>query len=536
MKMMILENRALLTTMQAASKSIAIGSNPECEIHLADPKLPAHQANLVQDEDGEWWLEIVDRTVPTCLNRAIQKSRAKLKHADVIETGSFAIRLFMEPSKTHAELRRERMQTLTRQYGETLPLDTIIHKPDSELVLNKEQMEQITLLALRLDRVENAPDMMPFLLRTILRLLEGRRSWVGLRRPGSVTFDWSMATASTSPLVERPAFSHNMETRVLSQSQYLCVPKVPAVEVGSAMAVPVVCQSGTLGMLYVENDPGDPPYTEASLRQFNALACAVGLSADSVIRKVVIRRKQALATEQTVARLTQDVLTPKALPQWDNLLLAAFRHMGSAHCRDFYDIMQLRDKTASIVVARVKAPVDSLPRYFAELHAAFRMASLYTEPPHLFAKALNWVIYDGSDSAIDFACVWIAPGSGQVQYCTAGTGVQLARMDAQGGCEILPATSPTPLGQARPPALSAQTLDLAEEDTLVIVTEGVNTAINREHQVLGWAGVKENLCDGLGESPSNMLSDFANDLTEFLQGGLCPDDLTVLLAQRSSTV
>jgi sigma-B regulation protein RsbU (phosphoserine phosphatase) len=304
-------------------------------------------------------------------------------------------------------------------------------------------------------------------------------------------------------------------------------------DVRSAMAVPLVCQSGNLGMLYVENDPDDTAYDDAALHVLSAVACAVSMPIENVLRKVTTKHRATVGTEQALARATQDALTLKALPLWGDLLLAAYRHMGSARCCDFYDVVQLRDKTASIVLVRITAQAEAVPRCFAQVRAAFRTAALYSEPPHLFARALNWVIFDGTPNhSIDFACAWIAPGTGKVQYCTAGRGVRLGRIHADGSCEMIEAGDLPPIGQTRAPAFTSQVLDLGSGDKLVLVTEGVLTASNQHQEAFGWAGLKENLCDGLGGTPGSVLSEFGEDLTEFLQGGVCPDDLTVVLAQR----
>jgi sigma-B regulation protein RsbU (phosphoserine phosphatase) len=324
-----------------------------------------------------------------------------------------------------------------------------------------------------------------------------------------------------------------MQTRCLSHTHYMCVPEAPASDVGSAMAVPLACQSGNVGMLYVENAPKDPLYDEETLKVFSATACCAALPVENVLRKATAKHRQAVATQQTVARFTQDALTPKALPEWDDLQVAAYRHMGSARCCDFYDVVQLRDRRASIIVARLTVENAALPRYFAELRATFRAAALYSEPPHLFARALNWIIYDGTAGrAIDLASIWVAPASGKVQYCIAGTGVRLGRIHSDGTCQALETNAGPPVGQTRGPTFAPQALDLPEGDTLVLATAGVDTATNADGQVLGQSGLEENLCDGLGDTPGHVLSEFATDLAEYIARGDCTDDLTVVLLQR----
>jgi hypothetical protein len=65
------------------------------------------------------------------------------------------------------------------------------------------------------------------------------------------------------------------------------------------------------------------------------------------------------------------------------------------------------------------------------------------------------------------------------------------------------------------------------------VTAGVKTAVNDQGEAFGLSGFEETLCDGLGAAPGHVLSEFATELTDFVEGGACPEDLTVILLQRS---
>ncbi|MFQ5429295.1 MAG: SpoIIE family protein phosphatase [Phycisphaerae bacterium] len=530
---MILENRRLRNTIRMASGTITVGSDPACNVHLPDPRLGAHQARLVQDDDGIWWLEVLDLSTPTCLNRAIQKTRAKLRHADEIEMGPFSIRFFTESNKTREELRHERLLALTKAHGKTLPLGTLILKEGDPMSVSREQLEQMTLLAMRLSQLESAADTLTPTLRAMLRTFEAHRGWIGLRKGERGDFDWTLGLARNGKPCARPSFSETTQPRCMEHAQHLCVPSAPTEGVGSAMAVPLLGQAGTIGMLYVENDQGDAPYDSDRLNTFRAMASCAGPPIEKVLRQSMMVRRETVRTELTIARSTQDAITLSALPKWPELQVAAYRHMGSTHCCDFYDIAQLRDKTAAIIVAKLRVELQALPMFFAELRAAFRSAALYSEAPHLFARALNWMLYvPESGNAIDLAAAWVCPKSGRVRLCTAGTRVRLARVTAEGECEPVPTDEAPSICQTRSPAFESRTLELEHGQSLAVITDGVDAARSAEGAVFGKDGVDEALCDGVGAVPGQVLSEFAADLTEFLSGGEHPDDITLVLLRR----
>ncbi len=533
MQLMILENRRLRSTLRPVESVITIGSDPRSIVHLPDPRLAARLARLAQDEEGIWWLEVLDLSTPTSLNRAVQKARAKLRHADEIEVGEFAIRFFIDSDKSREELQHERIVALTKRHGESLPLGTIILKGDETVSISREHLEEAAMLTMELSGKNTVAETVSPALAAMLRTFGGRRGWIGLRRAEHGEFDVSLALSNAGQPCERPAFSHTTQSRCLDQGQHVCVPNVPIDGVGSAMAAPLLGRGGKLGMVYIERDPGDAPFDHTSLNEFRAMAVCIAIPVEAVLQQTVAAREDTLRAELIIARATQDALTPGALPKWEDMQIAAYRHMGTSHCCDFYDIVQLRDHTAAIIVARLQVDLQALPRYFAEMRAAFRLAALYSEAPHLFARALNWILFEGGGrSRIDFGAAWICPKTGLTQHCLVGDRIAAGRIHADGTCEMIPADSLQPIGQAKSAAYESKTLQLDRGDALALATDGFNTMRNAGGKVFGIEGLKENLCDALGDTPSATLNELDAELSDFLEGGQHPADATIVLVRR----
>lgn len=533
MRVLVLENRKLKNTLRFGAGTLSIGSSPECAVHLPHAKIGSRQACMARDADGEWWLEVIDTTTPTSLNRVVQKGRARLHHADEIDMGPFTIRLFLEAVKSPEDEQRDRLAALSKQHESTLPLGALVRKFEHRVSVGNEQLVQHSLLVMRIAQSESVRELLVPLVKAIVRGFTARRAWVGLRTPGSHDFELTLGMNDQGQPCDRPAFSEGMTVRCITQSQFVGCPTTPSTGIGSAMAVPLVSQGGVLGMLYVENDPADPPYGAEHLDNFSALACCIAVPIETVLRKGIAKRQALAATEYTIARAAQDALTPKAMPNWDNLVVAGFRQMGSAHCCDFYDIVQLADKSASIVVARLSADWLTVPRCMAEVRAAFRCSALHNDAPHMFARSLNWLAATGeSRQLLDLATAWIAPATGKVHYCMAGGGVHLLHVKSDGTCQALGGGPPEMIGKARAGSLDSFALELAKGEGLAFVTNGVATALDASGKVFGLEGVQELLEDGLIHNPGQTLSEFSTDLGEFLKGGACPDDLTVVLLRR----
>lgn len=533
MRLMILEKQRLRNSLRLEAGHVTIGSDANCHIHLPDPRLGKHQASILQDDTGDWWLEVMDHAVPTCLNRAVQKTKTRLRHADEIECGEFSIKFYIESDRSREEIQHDRVMSVLKSHGDTIPLGAIILKEDVDLNVSRESLEAMTRLAIAIARSESVGDTLPLLLREMVDQFHARRVWVGIRKVEKEDFDWTLGQTHTGRNIDRPGYSRATEPRCMKFGHHICTPETPQESIGAAMAVPIAGRRFTLGMLYLENDPGDPAYDEKSLIAFKAFACAVAIPIDTILSQNIAARRAAAATEMTIARATQDTLTPKALPQWDEMQVAAYRCIGTANCSDLYDVMQLRDKTAAVLVARVQSPLHTLAGVLGEVRAAFRSAVLYGEAPHLFTRALNWLLHSGDQSAcVDIAVARIWPETGKVRLCLAGKNIMAARVHADGSAERIPVTAATPVGLSRGTPYDVGQIDLQSGDSLVLATGGVETAKNAEGKPFGTAALCDTISDGLGDTPGHVLNELATDLNEFLEGGSNPDDVTVLLVRK----
>lgn len=532
MRLLILENQRLRKTFRADGGTITIGSDAKCHVHLPDPRLSSHQADLLLDDDGHWWIEVRDSVVPTSVNRAIQKSRAQLRHADEIEIGEFALRFFLESDKSRDELHQERLQALGKRHDDNLPLCTIIHKDEPELRLPSDVLEQISLLVMRLSPINNIGDTLEPILRFVLRTFDADKAWIGIRKPDSREFDWTLGLSTAGKPCVRPSYSNLLEPRCMTGTQHLCVPDVPSQSVVSAMATPLSGERNKLGMLYVETGNNDRPFAEEDLMSMSAIARCAAMPIDALIHKAAAHRAATITTEKTILRATQDAVTIQALPTVEGMQVAAYRRIGDERITDYYDILTRRDKKLAIVVAVIDADLQNTPRFFAELRAAFRYAALYNEAPHTFARALNWLLFNANDHRIHMFVAQVDTATGHVQYCIAGRRVHTGRITADGDGELIRLAGHPPIGSDRNPAFELNQLTLEPEQSLLICTEGAKTAVNREGVPLGIGGIEEEVCDGLGDTPAHVLRDFAADLTEYVDGGSQSDDVTVVLLRR----
>jgi len=542
MRVVILERGQLISNYDAHDGPIRVGAAANNHIHLPDAKVAPQQISLVRNGAGTWWLEINDLLRVTTVNRQIIKDRVELHQRDEIELGPFTLRIYLDitgdPTQSPAAAPNNwhrRMIDVTKSHADSMPLDTILVKHDQPLTLSRELLEQFSLLAMRLERQESVQEAMVPVLRAVLRTFSARRAWIGLRKAEHGEFNWQLCLTTQGASAARPATSEAMQRRCLIDDQYVCIPSAPHEGVGSAMGAPLRYELTHVGMLYLENDSGDPPYDAAALDQFSALACCVAMPIGDVMRRTALAKKETVNHAMTVAREVQDAVTPHALPHWDHLQLAAYRFPGAEQVCDFYDIVQLKDKTASLIVGRVTAPGAQGPRFMAEIRAAFRMSAVHGDSPAALMRVLNWLLLTGDNTRyIDAVAAHIDPNTGAVQFCVAGNRAIIGRLRDDGKCDRLECSPMPAVGQVRLTMYDISGVQLDEGDTLVLATDGVNAARSAAGEVFGLEMMHDCLCDGVGNSPGQVLHEFDEDLRDFLAGGgRCCEDVTVVLARRA---
>ena len=532
MKLLVIQDRQLRRTVRAAGGRLAVGSDPTCDVHLPDPKLLKHQASLAQDDEGHWWLEVQDASVPTSLNRAVQKARARLKHADEIELGPFALRFYLDAMAVD-ERRAQRVQKLDKQLKDTLPLDTLIRKDDAALTIPAAVVSQSADLLAHLQRFPSVGDILLPVLNHLVHEFTATKAWIGIRKTGSRDFDWVLGTAGGNQPCKRPSYSQMFESRCLCGRQHLCAPRVPVAGIESAMAAPLVGRDhDVLGMIYVESETGGIRFDDASLMAFSATAQIIATRVFDLLADVADHQTVTISTELELARALQSALTVDALPEVNGIEAAAYRLAGAESCSDYYDFVATRNKTMLTVVAKVDADPLTRLRFLGELRAAFRYAALYREAPHTFLRALNWLLLNDAGNSIHLMVAEINPASDRVQFCIAGRRVHTGRIFPNGDSELVRLAGAPAAGTQRGAAYELREMTLESGQALLICTDGFKTAINGEGAAMGIGGTEAAICDGLGDTPSHVLRDFAADLGDYVDGGAHPEDVTVALVRR----
>lgn len=531
MRIAVLSNGAKLSEVACEESGAYIGARADCAVRLPDENL-APQVALLFAEGDEWVLQPLAAGAELKLNGVYVAEKIALKSGDQISIGGFVIRTHIEaPPRPKAHT--VSVASMQRFVQFQLPQGTIAKRGDEPLTVPAEFAGRLGRVNVSLSQTETPEQLMNIALQVVLELFGAHRAWIGIRRVNYGPMEYVEGRLVTGQSADLPEIGENLKPRVLDRAQFVFIPHVSTEQPWGALVGPLLGNDGPLGMIYLDTADGSRRFDVSELDPFVFVLGLLGAQLDAIFRSIAKVRASTLEGEVVVAHAIQARLTPRKLPQWEQLQFGAFREPGRERTTDVYDIVRMANQHAAIMIARTGASGPLPGMLMAQTQAAFRASLMHNDGPHVFLRMLNVLMFDGqADRPVDVFACQLDPESGGIRYSLAGDiGAYVVGLR---GIERRLGEQPPPpaIATGKSAAYPLLTEKLEPSETLVLYTKGVVTARNRRGEAFGEARFINILCDGFGQLASAMLKEMLSDLQHFTEGGQQPDDITVILAHR----
>lgn len=514
--------------------SVTLGSHSNNLIQLPDVEIAPHHATLVLEGGGQWMYKPTTRHDPATLNGEPITGDIQISDGDLLEITFFSIRFTMD-----TEIAVELPGTGTtgrlakiRQYP--LPQRSQTRKPGFDAALNPARQQALARFAVALRGCEDVAQLVEQTATALRPLLAARAVWVGVRLVPKGPLQFVFGRSDEGKRVDEPA---NLETflyRCLDREQSICIPKAAEEDTQSVLAVPILANERTLGLIHADTRRYVRLFDESDLDFLTVAANLVAAHLDAILHGHVEQRMQRQLAGLSVLREVQAQLYSERVPQWPQLSVATFFTSGAEGSGDLVHVMRLPNGLAAMLVAHVKAETTRSAVILAELRSAFRVAGMHADRPHVQCKAWNWLFFDEMDPCqVNVAVLVINPKTGATEYCTGGA-IGVLIIDAEGKPRKLTDTSVPAIGTIRKVDFQPVTERLKDGESLACYTGGCVTASSRDGEVLGERRFVQVLCDAQGQRAPAMLDEVLADLQPFLMHGGVPNDITILLAHRQA--
>ncbi|HEY6539341.1 MAG TPA: SpoIIE family protein phosphatase [Ktedonobacteraceae bacterium] len=306
---------------------------------------------------------------------------------------------------------------------------------------------------------------------------------------------------------------------------------------GIRMVIPLVSQGELVGLLNLGPRLSEQDYSTDDRTLLNDLAtqAAPALRVAQLVRE---KRAQDLARERIeqelhVARLIQQTLLPKELPQLPGWQVSSYYQPARAVGGDFYDFLYFDDGRLGLVIGDVTDKGVPAALVMATTRSILRSTAHAAVSPGQVLQQTNDLLHQDIPPNMFVTCLYaiLDPASGRLVYANAGHDLPYRRHADQ--VSELRATG-MPLGLMPGMDYEEKEIILAPGESILFYSDGLVEAHNVRRQMFGFPHLIKLLAEVPGGTP---VIDF---LLAELAGFTGPDweqedDVTLVTLQREDS-
>jgi sigma-B regulation protein RsbU (phosphoserine phosphatase) len=258
---------------------------------------------------------------------------------------------------------------------------------------------------------------------------------------------------------------------------------------------------------------------------------ALGAQAGSILENARLieheRERQRLEQELSIARQIQQALVPQGLQDYPHLAITGIHQPCHEVGGDYFDVWPLPDGQTAILIADVAGKGLGAALLTTMLQGALSGMTLGVDPVKVFDH-LNRFLCDrasvGRCATMFFGR--LAP-DGTLEFVRAGHPSPL--LLRQGQVSELYSEGSFPIGLVEEASYSSQRIQLEPEDTLVLFTDGITEAEDKERVLFGTDRLIASLGRHRDSSLGAIQAGILGEVEKFTGANSQSDDITVLV-------
>jgi serine phosphatase RsbU (regulator of sigma subunit) len=310
-------------------------------------------------------------------------------------------------------------------------------------------------------------------------------------------------------------------------------------EAGIKLVVPLVSQGELIGLLNLGPRLSQQEYSADDRKLLSDLATQ---TAPAVRVAQLVRQQQQEAQERErieqelrVARLIQQTLLPKTLPELPGYDVAAYYQPAREVGGDFYDFLDLEDGRMGFVVGDVTDKGVPAALVMATTRTMLRAAAQRLDTPGEVLKRVNDVLVQEIPPNMFVTCLYaiLDRESGQLVYANAGHDLPYRRRAGRSeGAEELRATG-MPLGLLPGMGYEEKEIVLEKGESVLFYSDGLVEAHDPRREMFGFPRL-QGLVGTHRSGGSSLIGFLLAELARFTgEDWEQEDDITLVTLERS---
>ena len=241
----------------------------------------------------------------------------------------------------------------------------------------------------------------------------------------------------------------------------------------------------------------------------------------------------ALQNELDVARNMQQSILPTAFPKGDDFEIYGSMEPARSVGGDFFDVVQLDHERVGLAIADVSGKGVPAALFMMSSRTLLKGSAIGNPEPAEVLREVNDLLTQDNDAAM-FVTVFYAVYdryTGRLTYANGGHNAPLL-VRANGERSLLPLTAGLALAIVPDMEFQQDSIVLNPGDTVILYTDGVNEAMNRDHDEFGNDRLLELFAGGPPKSATEANDATFDAVNVFVAGAAQSDDITCLVLHR----
>jgi serine phosphatase RsbU (regulator of sigma subunit)/anti-sigma regulatory factor (Ser/Thr protein kinase) len=258
---------------------------------------------------------------------------------------------------------------------------------------------------------------------------------------------------------------------------------------GVQVVIPLVSQGELVGLLNLGPRMSEQDYSTDDRTLLNDLAtqAAPALRVAQLVREKQVQdlERERIEQELRVARLIQQTLLPKELPELGGWQIAAYYQPARAVGGDFYDFLHFDDGRLGLVIGDVTDKGVPAALVMATTRSILRSTAHTSVSPGKVLEQTNNLLHPDIPPKMFVTCLYaiLDPVSGRLEYANAGHDLPYLRHN--GTTSELRATG-MPLGLMPDMSYEEKEVTLAPGDSVLFYSDGLVEAHNVAREMFGF--------------------------------------------------
>lgn len=300
----------------------------------------------------------------------------------------------------------------------------------------------------------------------------------------------------------------------------------------ATLMIPLIYEDNLIGLISLGQKKSGKFYRSADISLLNTLANqgAVAIENALMIEKVI--ETERMEEELSIARELQASMLPTDCPQIKGLQIAAVSLSAREVGGDFYDFIDMGDKSVGLLIGDVTGKGVSGALVMSASMSIFRMLSEENLTIDNIMKQANKRTQKDIKTGMFVALLYAVFNAedNTLKLCSAGQTQPVHLSSRTGKAGLIETIGDTfPLGLLEDVDYKETSINLHAGDKVVFYTDGIVEAMNEKQQLFGF----ERLIDEVQKSgfipADQILENIVQRVTVFEQGLSQHDDLTVIV-------